>query len=507
MKKELWKKWIPIVFGIMLLAGNMTQGQEISPAQLPLDGGTWRFSNFSAEECGWTTFTTAFDLKWYDYINPVTYIMYGVGRYEMCDGHCYGMCLLINHIGEQDPSAVRIPYAGILEEPIYDNYPSLTGGLRNGIQVYHWRQFSTEVVSKGFDALFHTASEMRDQIDRDTRDEKFGIISIFHDGAGHVLVPYGVVGGVIYVYDPNRPRIAGMRDTRFTFLSPFRIEGEDGWSYEMAGGDTWTDSGGEMYYIPFEWSDDYKNLANGFIDAAVILLGENSQVKQITDSRGKTLYSNTGKKGKKQINMSKTGLGKDVFKFTMMSDNDGEYCDFEEDDQGSGKSELVKMMIKKYGTGYGPGSEIFYIKNKKLKNLKVETITKRAGGNVKMAVGNGHDFFELKVKGTTKAKLNPTIRVNDLSNLKSGVKILKTQVPATSQISYGKINRANKKLELQTINGLNMMEDSFQFKVSSEKQISVVATKKKGKKISVKRESINNRGVVNKLSPKQITIK
>lgn len=64
--------------------------------------GAWAFHNFTTPELSWSSFTNAFSLHWYDYLDPATYITFAATRGNLAaSGNCAGMSLLADVAEDQ----------------------------------------------------------------------------------------------------------------------------------------------------------------------------------------------------------------------------------------------------------------------------------------------------------------------------------------------------------------------------------------------------------------------
>jgi hypothetical protein len=188
------------------IAANPSFFTGIAAAQYRCQAA-WSFKNFPTAQLSRQSFNDAFNLSWYDYIDPTTEITFLAARGIASSGNCEGMSLLAN-VGE-DQFVV-----GQLDESFWANYKSqniASPPITYAINVSHWKQLSATFLHGYIGTVFQSPSTTAAQIERDLTKSNYnyGLLSLAHGSSGHVLVPLRVshVGSQmqIDVYDPNQP--------------------------------------------------------------------------------------------------------------------------------------------------------------------------------------------------------------------------------------------------------------------------------------------------------------
>lgn len=477
--------------------------QELSSWELPLQGGTWRFCNFSTNSLSKETFEEAFNLKWFNWINPIVLIIFYSQKDNLANGgNCFGMCLANNHI--YDLNNYSGPFVGRVQKPIWRNYSSRNHDIDRLINTYHWRQLSVGFIKKWLDRSIRTPRELYEQINRDTRNGRLGYITISNGLRGHVLIPYSASVNRIHVYDPNTPN--NRENVELGGLRYFiQIRGEHEWSFQH-GRETWTNRDGYLNYITFSWSNLYMKLPTNIVDIIVILCGKGVNVEQIEDEQGRRLFKKSNPTSLVDLDTSTNGLGRHIMRVIPYSQN-LQNKTIQNIHLSKLTNDLQKTMQARYGIDYGSESEIYFVCNKNLKNLSIKAQPNSNKKDVVMAIGNGQQFFEIKMKSVIAAhNIHPEINIVDASNLNRGIKIRDRQnISSKAEISQGFVKLDKKELHIQKIKEIRFSKDPINVAITPAKEFSI-KDKQGGRYISVFKELIDSRGNEKSLGSKKIMI-
>ncbi|NOQ45515.1 MAG: hypothetical protein GQ559_02395 [Desulfobulbaceae bacterium] len=471
------------------------------PVELPIRGGTWAFCNFYNNGLGLETFENAFNIRGHDWINPITWALFGFG--QSFEGNCFGMSLLVDELGRS--GSMDLHFSGRLEQPIWENYPYLNRNLRRDINTFNWRQMSVEFLRQWRDSSVRSPLQILRDIERDSDDGRFGMISITHGFSGHTMVPYGVIGNTIYMYDPNRPRMcaAGTCCGAYTQLQVCR----NSWSFQMHNGETWTQEDGIFTYVSFHSTSDWHNLPNSIEDALVIILGNGAKAEQIVDGRGKKLFKHENPNSLSDVDRSSRGLGRDIVRlvsYVQKSDTSPQPPLRMSD---SVQSKLTNTMLTRYQEKYGKDCEVYVVLNTSLKDLIIRA-TSKGGKAVDMMLGNREQIFEVTVSSDESTYgVQPEIRINAASNLKDGISIKeRSTTPVNAKISHGFVLRNQEKLQLQTVENLSITREQTEVRLTPQNELVIRATHK-ASSVNVKKESIGVDGKTKYLGVKLIRIR
>jgi len=497
---------IAIMLGVLSPARGICD-EGLAPAELPLRGGTWQFRNFTTNEMSWDSFRKAFVLQWYEYLNPITYILYGGGRGLAAGGNCFGLVLLLDHAASVQ--SLSTPYSGRIEQSLWENYPALTRDLRLDVNTYQWRQMSVEFLRKWVDSLVRSPRQIASQIARDAERGQLGMITINQGFSGHALVPYGVIGSgdnrTIYVYDPNRPRRGpGSGAGAYTQLE---VSGENNWSFNM-GSSTWTQRRGKLMYVPFNWNMGYRKLPTGIEDLLIIILGSGTKAEQIVDGSGKRLFTKPNPTSLADLDTSARGLGRDIARLVPIAQGVKTLKSAEIAKEFEPSDRLVREMITTYSNHFSQDGEVYVVLNKSLRNLTIQTASLGKGKDVKMAIGNRNEMFEIDVSAVNKSHgIQPDINILSVANLSSGIKVHdRNAVASKATVSLGHVREREKELHLQKLQNLSVTKDGVELNLDSAKEMQVKSTVG-GPDIMILKEKINSSGIKSSLGSKSIKFK
>jgi len=235
----------PIVLFGLIIGSIPSYGDDYAK----LNG--WAFDNWDQNTVDWDIFQRAFIGVSHD--DPLDSTFYhDIYSSYATDGQCFGMSLLSvtilkegGHLGFCKPIFI---YPG-------DEGPS-DSLLRNAIRVMHAHQFGHAMVNWLIEKMateeYKDAKAAYEDVDYYLRMNNPPLISIIKSfGEAHTMVPYqceetGSDEWRIYVYDPNRPYRACSTyyDSAKNYIEVKPVGSE--WSFEMAGGGTWSGSLGSL---------------------------------------------------------------------------------------------------------------------------------------------------------------------------------------------------------------------------------------------------------------------
>jgi hypothetical protein len=363
---------------------------QVHPHHSFMPNGSWQFRNFSTPRMEGDTFLAAFDLHWYDYLNPITPIMYLAGR-DMADGgNCFGMVALAAE-GERSRGTVSTRFSGRLTENFWSNYPTRNGHLDQDINTYHWRQLSSRFVTRWLVGIVESAQRNAERAGRDIEQGTYGLLCINMNGRGHALVPIQVGGTSenidVVCYDPNLP----LDETRPNTLVINRSTGNwryhRAWSPSAGWHDTWTGGTTGISYVSYDGGPGWKNLLNDPLD---LVFGQDTTVKQITDQNGRKLFKRAPPRGLEDVDFSENGLGSDVVRWipiTQQAAGSRRDATASQAQVDSRFAALSKAMTNRYASDYGDASEIYFVLNDRL-ILHIDMESRGQQKELRMAAGH-----------------------------------------------------------------------------------------------------------------------
>lgn len=549
-------KWI---YALTFAVSVIITGSFLCPASAGyhphhsfIANGSWRFSNFSTSELEPETYFAAFNFRLIDYLNPITAIIYVAGKDLADGGNCFGMCILANK-GESSNGTVSTRFSGNLSEDFFSNHPNRNNNLDLDINTYHWQQYSTEFLLRWRLGIRESAQQNAARMDEDVAAGRYGVITIYHGGRGHALIPLHVGGTTenidVVVYDPNLPRNESSGNTLVINRTTGDWRYHTAWNATAGWHDTWTGSDSEISYVTYTGSPGWTGLVNDPLDL-IVIAGKNTHVEQVTDQRGRKLYKRLPARGLDDVDFSENGLGLDVIPWVpLKAQNPGAISP-------SGPRAVLpqrptaplpvgitasphtqamnvfKTMSDRYASAYEGDSKIFFVLNKNL-TLNFD-VTPRAKKGIKtlkhnaptmarpvppyarrsvsradkieslnLVVGNRLNTVEIKFTPDNSGdviKPRTTIQVRDPS--------LKIQMSARSEASMA--------AEL-TISNINLKKHEVRFESTESLPVrdsskTIVRRSKSGRyRISgprlsttakiIQRESIRQDGLVRRLPP------
>ena len=354
--------------------------------------GSWRFDNFSTRELTPDTYFAAFSFKWYDYLNPVTAILYVAGKDLADEGNCFGMTALASK-GESSDGTIPTRFSSSLTEDFFSNYPDRNTEISLDINTYQWQQWSTAFLVQWRASVRESLERTVDRISEDIAAGQYGVMTIYDTGLGHALIPLHV-GGTdentdIVVYDPNLP----LNETSGNTLVINRATGN--WRYHRdwssSGGwhDTWTGSDEDLSYVTYTGGPAWTGLINDPVDL-IVISGKNTDIEQVTDQDGRKLFKRVPARGQQDVDYSATGLGGDVIPWIPLKaqkDDATKSSSLRNSDAGQPHTpeaptpkrmivsqhpmtqamKAFKTMTERYAAEYEADSKIFFVLNQNLK--------------------------------------------------------------------------------------------------------------------------------------------
>jgi hypothetical protein len=402
----------------------------------------WAFKNFDTSELSWSSFTNAFKLGFFDYLDPAMWITFLAGRSLGSNGNCEGMSLL-SVVGEDQFVVADI------KESFWANYKSQvpTPSLAFDINVAHWKQLSAYFLRNWAGSIFNKPLTNAEAIERDLTkaDYNYGLLTLLHGSGGHVLVPLRVSRAgeqtLIDVYDPNRPCDSIPDKASYPKVT---ING-DTWSYDMGGGDgIWSQSGYGLGYIPYVGEDEWSDLGTDLKGIAKVIFGSDVTVEQVSDSAGRRLFVE-GRPG--VIDPSTNGLSRSVLHLPMYSASSEPKrprsggARFALDYAISVPSAIAsqgQQIEDEYEKDYAGSGEIYVVLDGKLSDLTFTLSGTNPARPIRSLVSLSGKFFELSSVATTSTVVHPSLVIHSLSDLASGVTIQdRAGAPLKVTLAYG----------------------------------------------------------------------
>jgi hypothetical protein len=415
--------WIVISIGHDgAIPPDASQFVGIPPAKFRCQAA-WAFDNFDTPELSWDTFTNAFSLDFWDYIDPATYITYLAARGLASSGNCAGMALL-SEVGEDQFVMAD------LKESFWSNYKQPSGSVGTDINTAHWEQLSTYFLSNWLGTVLNSPATNAATIERDLTkaDYNYGLLTLENGTEGHVLVPLKVSHSgnqiLIEVYDPNHP-CAGIPDEGS--YSPVVIDG-DNWSFRMAGGTLWSGSGNGLGYIPYVGSDGWSDLGTNIAGALTIIFSSNTNVEQVSDPSGKKLFA-ANRPG--VMDRSRQGFGRSVVRIPRFAQSDQKRPRtsgprFTLDHARKISPQLASQgdeIRKEYESDYSSSGEIYLATDGKVSNLTFAVSSKDPAHPVRALIGRKGEFVEINISSANANTIHPSLVIHSTGDLNSGTTI------------------------------------------------------------------------------------
>ncbi len=489
------------------LAADPTTFVGIPPATYRCQAA-WAFHNFNTPQLSNASFNDAFQLSWYDYLDPTTAITFFAARGMAASGNCAGMSLLAN-VGE-DQFVV-----GQLDESFWANYKSQTitsPPVTYAINVAHWKQLSVAFLRGYIGTAFQSPSITAAAIQRDLGKAayNYGLLSIEHGTEGHVLVPLSVtnVGSQIHinVYDSNRPCHA-IPDTGT--YPPVIVQGNS-WSYVMADGTTWSGSTDNavsysgLGYVAYLGPDGWSDLGTNLLGLVKVVFGNGVNVEQVTDGTGKRLFV----PGQPNVlDKSAQGLGNQFIRVPQLANRFGR-------PRTAGpafslnhalaltpamQAEVQKIHAP-YEAEYSNSGHI-YLAATNLNELNFTLSAKSPTQAMCAMVGQKDQFYELRL--APQASSGSTLVVHSAANLTNGVSVQSRDATGLKAVvTHGLIAAQSNNVVVQTTDELPVGKDLVKFSLDGNKALQVESPVSLGS-ISVNTQTIDKNAEV-KLGPVRV---
>jgi hypothetical protein len=497
----------------------------------------WKFKNFSTDDLSWATFHDSFDFAWYDYLNPVTYIMFAAGRNMAESGNCAGMSLLAL-VGE-DAFSVED-----LKEYFWDNYPKETMSppqVQKHINTAHWKQMSTYFVTKWMKTQIVGANAVAQMIRNDLNKGNYGLLSLQHDWGGHIVVPLSVqsTGGSnfqIQVYDPNRPCPSYPDKSTYP---PVFVDGNN-WRFTMASGNIWTGSYVGIAYIPYEMNDGWRDLTNGLGDLVQIIFGNSTDVIQMTDKKGRRLFTKPNPKSLADVNTSANGLGNDIIRIPRFGwghpvpRKAGKKFVLKTAPMPSQFIAKANQMRAEYEKDYGSSKQSYLVRNSQLEELEITLANSTKNKPVRVLIHRKDQWHEIKfnvpspvaaippsstaqkqqqvqvqkaqqqqVQSATAKQsgmINPSLTIHKISDLSKGVTVRERNgVPIKVNFVHGLISKVQKDIKIQRTDGVDVAATPVKVQIGKDNRLQLLMQGKE-LKTNIKAEIIDSAGKVKQLS-------
>jgi len=453
----------------------------------------WAFHNFATTQLSNSTFNNAFNLNWYNYLDPTVEITFLAARGIASSGNCEGMSLLAD-VGEDEF------VVGRLDESFWANYSANSSITSTDINTAHWKQLSVAFLQGYLGTVFQSPSQTAGQIEADlTRfNYNYGLLVLVHGGGGHVLVPLSVSRSgnqiLIDVYDPNRP----CRSIPDTAQYPKVVVTGDSWSYQMAdfngvADGTWTGSQSGIAntsgfaYIRYVGDDGWSDLGTNLVNAVQVIFGNGVNVDQVTDNTGKRFYV-PNQPG--VLDKSSQGLADSLVRVPLLGVDPYRHRPRKAGSKFNlnyaknltpAQAAQVQQIQSEYEADYGNSGQIFLAKSKQLSSLTFSLSGARPGQTVRMLVGQSGHSYEIKSVAATNAPSHPTLLIHNLGNIAEGVSVQsvdKGQLKVS--VSHGLISPQANVITIQNTSEMTISAAPVRFSLTADKQLQLATTESLG---------------------------
>jgi len=463
------------------MAANPAQFVGISPANFRCQAA-WAFHNFTTGQLSKSSFDNAFNLSWYDYLDPTVEITFLAARGIAASGNCAGMSLLAD-VGE-DQFVV-----GQLDESFWANYKSTAVSsptVATDINTAHWKQLSVSFIRGYIGTVFQSPSKTAAAIEQDLTkaNSNYGLLSIAHGSGGHVLVPLSVSHSgnqtLIDVYDSNRPCGSIPDEAQY----PKVVITGNSWSYDMGGDGTWT--GGTngtlgftgLAYIPYLGDDGWSSLGTSLSGLVQIIFGNGVNVEQVTDNTGKRLFVQNQPN---VIDNSAQGLGSSLVRIPLLAADTkrprvtgSTFPMNHELNLTPAMATQVQQLQNEYEADYGNSGQIFVATSKQLASL---TFTLSGSKNARMLVGQNGEFFEIKSASAGNAVMHPSLTIHNLGSLADGVSVESAdKAPLQVSVAHGVVSAQANTVTIEKTAPMAISAAPARFSVTADKKLQLTST-------------------------------
>ena len=470
------------------LAPNPGQFVGIDPNNFRCQAA-WAFHNFNTAELSNDSFNNAFNLSWYDYLDPTTGITFLAARGLASSGNCAGMSLLAD-VGEDQF------ITGPLLESFWANYRNTTNGIpaspvNTQINIAHWKQLSSTFLRGYIGSVFDAPSKTAASIERDLTkaDYNYGLLALQHGTGGHVVVPLRVSHSgqqiLIDVYDPNKP--CGKIPDPNTY-PPVIINGNN-WSYDTGSGIwTGTSSGtlsfSGLAYIPYVSDSGWSDLGTNLEGLVKVIFGNDVNVDQVTDNTGKRLFLPNQPN---VLDTSAQGLGNGLVRVPFLAagpqkrprTTGSKFLMNFASNLTPAMAKEVQQIQSEYVADYGGSGQIFVATSKQLSSLTFSVSGKKSGAPVRMLVGQKGQFYEVKSTAATASIVHPVILIQNLGRLADGVSVQsRDQSQMKVSIAHGLVSTQANNITIQKTAEVLVTNTPAKFSLASDNklQLSSAAT-------------------------------
>ncbi len=425
----------------------------------------WSFHNFNTAQLSYDSFKRAFHFAWYDYLDPLTIVTFYAARGNLAsDGNCAGLSLLSEVAEDQFrvedlTENLDVNYPGI---PDWTNLPAKNVVL--DINIAHWQQLSAYFLHNYLEAAARSPQDSAAQIAKDLSSPKYnyGLLSIAHGTAGHVIVPLKATrqsngDWLIDVWDPNRPCQPDFYPD--ASLAQVRISG-DSWSYLMERHTTpWTGKlgGDALAYIPYRGPDvAWRKLGTNLSGLVGIAFGAGSDVNQVTDSAGRKLY----KPGTRTLDDGPNGLGRSLFHVPMHGQTSSRrdqaaapYVFAQSDVVPPRLQNAAREIEGEYGPPYDGSGNFFLVNDSSLSDLTFELASSTNGAFKRVMLQQGQQFVELRMGSGAAAKEAPTFTLHKPGALiTEGITVRNAKgSPMPAEFVFGESSEQTQSVRLQHV--------------------------------------------------------
>jgi hypothetical protein len=465
------------------LAADPAQFVGISPANFRCQAA-WAFHNFNTSQLSKSSFNNAFNLKWYDYLDPTVEITFLAARGIASSGNCAGMSLLAD-VGE-DQFVV-----GQLDESFWANYKSTSvssPSVATDINTAHWKQLSVAFLRGYLGTVFQSPSKTASAIEQDLTkaNSNYGLLSIAHGSGGHVLVPLAVSHAgnqtLIDVYDSNRPCGSIPDNTQY----PKVVITGNSWSYNMGSEGTWTGStnGTAGYtglaYVPYLGDDGWSSLGTSLTGLVQVIFGNGVNVEQVTDNTGKRLFVQNQPN---VIDTSAQGLGSSLVRIPLLAANTkrprvtGSTFPLNlELKLTPAMAAQVQQLQTEYEADYGGSGQIFVATSKQLASLTFTLSGGKASQPARMLVGQNGEFYEIKSASTGNSLAHPTLTIHNLGSMADGVSVQSAdQAPLKISVAHGLVSAQANTVMIEKTADMAISKAPAKFSVAADKKLQLTS--------------------------------
>jgi hypothetical protein len=327
---------------------------------------------------------------------------------------------------------------------------------------------SAYFVHKWLHSHFGAASTAAKSAQEDLANGNYGLVSLSHGSEGHIVVPLSVeTDGSeywIYVYDSNYP----CRNPTEDYHSyPKVIINGNNWSYEFDRDSnvTWTQSGGDIAYVPYHPDARWDILVNGLEDILLIAFGNNTNVDQMTDKNGRQLFKNSPPQGPADVDRSANGLGNDIVQIPIVGwghpiprDPAGPPFVLTYPPEPSEFIDTTNQMMAEYAPDYSFSGQLHAAQNLQLEQLEIQLSNSDPNNPVRALINRPVQWHEIKFDGAGNgAPINPSLTVEKISDLTRSVTVRERNGQSMKcSFTYGLISMVDQNITIQKADAVDV---------------------------------------------------